>query len=238
MSDNPLDSCIPMEAKRIVLTGVSRGLGRAMAERFIDAGDTVCGCARSVSAIDDLARRWPAPHSFANVDVANDDQVRDWAEIVLAGGPVDLLINNAALINRNAVLWDVPWDEFDRLVDVNIKGVANVLRHFLPAMVKRRRGVIVNFSSGWGRSVSPEEAPYCATKWAVEGLTLALAHELPRGMAAVPLNPGVIDTDMLRTCWADDAGSYPSPKEWAERAVPFLLALGPKDNGRQLSVPE
>ncbi len=227
-----------MEAKRIVLTGVSRGLGRAMAERFIDEGHTVCGCARSVSAIDDLSRRWPAPHSFANLDVTNDDQIRDWAEIVLAGGPVDLLINNAALINRNAVLWKVPRDEFDGLVDVNIKGVANVLRHFLPAMVERRRGVIVNFSSGWGRSVSPEEAPYCATKWAVEGLTLALAHELPRGMAAVPLNPGVIDTDMLRTCWANDAGSYPSPKEWAKQAVPFLLSLGPKDNGKQLNVPE
>ncbi|HKD35307.1 MAG TPA: SDR family oxidoreductase, partial [Pirellulales bacterium] len=112
------------------------------------------------------------------------------------------------------------------------------LRHIVPAMVERRRGVIVNFSSGWGRSVSPEEAPYCATKWAIEGLTLALAHELPRGMVAAPLNPGVIDTNMLRTCWADDAGSYPSPEEWAKRAVPFLLSLGPKDNGEQLSVPD
>src|SRR5205823_14154043 len=115
-------------------------------------------------------------------------------EKILAAGPVDLLLNNAALINRSAVFWKVPVEEFDRLVDVNIKGVANVLRHFVPAMVARRRGVIVNFSSGWGRSVSPEEAPYCATKWAIEGLTLALAHELPRGVAALPLNPGVIDT--------------------------------------------
>jgi NAD(P)-dependent dehydrogenase (short-subunit alcohol dehydrogenase family) len=227
-----------MEARRIVITGVSRGLGRAMVERFIAEGHTICGCARNSTAIDEFARRWPPPHSFAALDVANDAQVREWAEIVLAGGPVDLLINNAALINRNAVLWEVPRDEFDRLVDVNIKGVANVLRQFVPAMLKRRRGVIVNFSSGWGRSVSPEEAPYCATKWAIEGLTLALAHELPRGMAAVPLNPGVIDTDMLRTCWSDDAASYPSPEQWAERAVPFLLGLGPNNNGKQLSVPD
>ncbi len=209
-----------------------------MTARLIAEGHSVCGCARNSDAISELRSRWPKPNSFEVVDVTDNDQVRRWAESVLSAGPVDLLINNAALINRNNVLWDVPVEEFDRLVDVNIKGVANVIRHFVPAMVARRRGVIVNFSSGWGRSVSPEEAPYCATKWAVEGLTLALARELPRGMAAVPLNPGVIDTDMLRTCWSSDASSYPSPGAWAERAVPFLLQLGPQDNGKQLSVPE
>jgi NAD(P)-dependent dehydrogenase (short-subunit alcohol dehydrogenase family) len=96
--------------------------------------------------------------------------------------------------------------------------------------------VIVNLSSGWGRSTSPEVAPYCATKYAVEGLTLALAQELPGGMAAVPLNPGVIDTDMLRQAWSDGAASYPKPDQWAKKAAPFLLALGPKDNGRSLTV--
>jgi NAD(P)-dependent dehydrogenase (short-subunit alcohol dehydrogenase family) len=102
--------------------------------------------------------------------------------------------------------------------------------------VARKRGVVVNFSSGWGRSVSAEVAPYCATKYAIEGLTKALAEELPAGMAAVPLNPGIIDTDMLRSCFGADASRYPSPAEWAESAVPFLLGLGPKDNGRSLSV--
>jgi NAD(P)-dependent dehydrogenase (short-subunit alcohol dehydrogenase family) len=97
--------------------------------------------------------------------------------------------------------------------------------------------VIVNLSSGWGRSTSPEVAPYCATKYAIEGLTKALAQELPPGMAAVPLNPGVIDTDMLRQAWADDAGAYPKADDWARRAAPFLLGLGPKDNGKSLTVP-
>jgi NAD(P)-dependent dehydrogenase (short-subunit alcohol dehydrogenase family) len=131
----------------------------------------------------------------------------------------------------------VPATEFDQVVDVNIKGVANVLRHFLPAMVARGRGVIVNFSSGWGRSTSPEVAPYCATKYAVEGLTQALAQELPDGMAAVPLNPGVINTDMLQSCYSEHASSYPKPADWAKRAVPFILSLGAKDNGESLSVP-
>jgi NAD(P)-dependent dehydrogenase (short-subunit alcohol dehydrogenase family) len=132
----------------------------------------------------------------------------------------------------------VPADEFSWVIDVNIKGVYHVLRHFLPAMVARQSGVIVNFSSGWGRSTSPEVAPYCATKYAIEGLTLALAQELPHGMSAVPLNPGIINTDMLQSAWGDGASSYPTPEMWAAKAVPFLLGLGAKDNGKSLSVPQ
>jgi NAD(P)-dependent dehydrogenase (short-subunit alcohol dehydrogenase family) len=74
------------------------------------------------------------------------------------------------------------------------------------------------------------------SKWAIEGLTKALAEELPAGMAAVPLNPGVIDTDMLRSCWADGAAAYPKAAQWAKAAAPFILQLGPKDNGKSLSV--
>jgi NAD(P)-dependent dehydrogenase (short-subunit alcohol dehydrogenase family) len=227
-----------MDTKRIVITGVGRGLGRAMTAGFIEAGHIVCGCARRADDVAELQQRWPAPNQFAQVDVADDRQVAAWAERVLTDGPIDLLLNNAALINQNAVLWKVPVEEFDRIIDVNIKGVANVIRHFAPAMVARRQGVIVNFSSGWGRSTSPQEAPYCATKWAIEGLTLALASELPRGMAAIPLSPGIINTNMLQTCFAGDASSYPSPEEWAVKAVPFLLQLGPKDSGKQLAVPQ
>jgi NAD(P)-dependent dehydrogenase (short-subunit alcohol dehydrogenase family) len=225
-------------SKRIVITGVSRGLGRAMTLLFIDRGHVVAGCARDRTTIKELAAKHKSPHSFTVVDVTRDSQVAAWAEAVLADGPPDLLINNAGVINGNQVLWKVAADEFDRVIDVNLKGTANVIRHFVPAMVERKKGVIVNFSSGWGRSTSPEVAPYCATKWGIEGLTQALAQELPRGMAAVPLNPGIIDTDMLRSSFGDSAGSYPDAEEWAKLAVPFILALGSKDNGRALSVLE
>ncbi len=225
--------------KQIVVTGVSRGLGLAMVAEFIERGHVVHGCARSRSTMAELTRRWTAPHSFRAVDVAADEQVRDWAEKLLAeAGPPDLLINNAAIINQTAPLWEVPADEFDRVIDIDIKGTANVLRHFLPAMVKRGRGVVVNFSSGWGRSTSPEVAPYCAAKFAIEGLTKTLAQELPARMAAVPLNPGIIDTDMLRICFGGEAGSYPDPTQWAQRAVPYILCLGPGENGQSLSVPD
>lgn len=230
MPDNP--------SRRILVTGATRGLGRAMAERFIEAGHTVIGCGRSADRVAELRGRFGPPHRFDVVDVSDDRQVAAWAEAIHADGPpVDLVINNAAVINPNAPLWDVPAEQFAAVVDVNVKGVANVVRHFVPAMIERRRGVIVNFSSGWGRSVSAEVAPYCASKWAIEGLTKALAAELPRGMAAVPLNPGVIDTEMLRSCFGASAGSFPDADQWSHVAVPFLLEIDARHNGESLTVP-
>lgn len=221
----------------IVLTGVTRGLGRALVEPLVAAGHILCGCGRSSEAIAKLSAEQGETHEFEALDVRDEAAVHRWAERILARfGPPDLLINNAAIMNQPAPLWEVPSRDFDSLIDVNIKGIANVIRAFVPAMVARKSGIIVNLSSGWGRSTAPEVAPYCASKYAVEGLTLALAQELPAGMAAIPLNPGVIDTDMLRQCWADGAAQYPSAKEWALRAAPFLLKLSSKDNGRSLTV--
>lgn len=225
-------------SRRIVVTGVSKGLGRAMAEGFIALGHQVLGCGRNASAMDALNQAYGSPHRFDVVDVTDDAAVKAWGAVLLDdGGPPDLLINNAAVIHRPAPLWDISAKVFDAVIDTNIKGTANVIRHLVPAMVGAGTGVIVNFSSGWGRSTDAQVAPYCATKWAIEGLTQALAQELPEGMAAVPLNPGIIDTDMLRQFFGSAAGAYPSPEQWAVRAVPFLLKLGKKDNGRSLTVP-
>lgn len=222
---------------KIVITGVTRGLGRALTEEFIRGGHTVIGCGRSGTEIFDLRMTHAAPHDFSTVDVALDSKVAIWAAKVLENdSPPDLLINNAALMNRLSPLWEQDDREFTKLVDVNIRGVQNVIRHFVPAMVAKKRGVIVNLSSGWGRSVSPEVAPYCMSKWAVEGLTKALAEELPDGMAAVPLNPGTIDTDMLRACWAEGAAGHPKADAWAKIAAPFILSLGPKHNGQSMTV--
>jgi NAD(P)-dependent dehydrogenase (short-subunit alcohol dehydrogenase family) len=223
--------------KTIVVTGVTKGLGRALADRFIELGHAVLGCGRSAAEVGSLRRKFPKPHDFAIVDVSRDEQVADWAKRLLREfGPPDLLVNNAAVINRNALLWEVPADDFQRIIEVNIIGVTNCIRHFVPAMTARKRGVIVNLSSGWGRSTAPKVAPYCATKWAIEGLTQALAQELPEGMAAVPLNPGIINTEMLQSCFGKQAQGYPTADEWSRKAAPFLLKLGPKDNGESLSV--
>lgn len=222
----------------ILITGCSRGLGRAMVDAFTARGATVVGCARSQEPIDQLNQRCGDADHFHALDISDDAAVAGFARALLKRfGAPHLLINNAALINRNAPLWEVPADEFSDVIDVNIKGTANLIRHFVPAMIGRGSGTIVNFSSGWGRSTSPEVAPYCATKFAIEGLTAALAQELPDGLAAVALNPGIIDTDMLRSSFGAGAGSYPNPAEWAKRAVPFIASLGPKHNGAALSAP-
>jgi NAD(P)-dependent dehydrogenase (short-subunit alcohol dehydrogenase family) len=223
---------------RILLTGATRGLGRAMAEDFAALGHTILGCGTSDEGVAAVRTALPAPHRFEKVDVRDDKQVAAWASSVQADtNPIDLLVNNAAVMNATAPLWKVSAVEFQTVIDVNVVGSVNVLRHFLPGMIKRGKGVIVNLSSGWGRSTSPEVGPYCASKYAVEGFTLSLAQELPKGMAAIPLNPGVIDTDMLRSCWGEDAEQYPDPKKWAKIAVPYILSLGPKHNGQSLSVP-
>lgn len=223
--------------KTVLITGVSKGLGRAMTDRFIALGHAVIGCDCDATAITQLNTQYGPPHHFDVVDVTIDAAVEQWAKAVLAEHEApDLLLNNAALINVRAPLWEVSQKEFDALIDVNIKGVANVIRHFVPAMVAKKHGVICNFSSRWGRSTGARIAPYCASKWAVEGLTRALAQELPEGMAAIPLSPGIINTGMLKKCFGDEAAAYPTPEEWAEGAVPWLLKLGSKDNGRSLTV--
>lgn len=223
--------------RRIVITGVTRGLGRALAEYFMKAGHIVCGCGRSETAIAELSSAFGDPNRFDVVNVASDRAVSQWARRILqqVGAP-DLLINNAAVIAPPAFLWEVPARAFDLCVDINIKGVANVIRHFAPAMVAQRRGIIANISSGWGRSVSPKVAPYCTTKWAIEGLTKALAEELPPGMAAVAVNPGIIDTEMLQACFGEEAKNYPSPNDWVKKAGPFFLNLNATHNGQSLTV--
>lgn len=223
--------------KLAVITGVTRGLGQALAVGLAQAGWTVAGCGRTADRLSQLRLRFGPPHSFEKVDVRHGQAVRDWAEKISASlGPPHLLINNAALINRQAPLWEIEPEEFSELVDVNLKGTACTIRYFGPLMVQARRGIIVNFSSGWGRSTEAGVAPYCATKWAIEGLTQALAQELPAGLAAVALNPGIIDTPMLRSCFGASAANYPSPAAWAARAVPFILGLSAKHNGQALTV--
>ncbi|HMP73345.1 MAG TPA: SDR family oxidoreductase [Kiritimatiellia bacterium] len=222
----------------VLITGCTRGCGRALVDWFIQQGHIVAGCGRNPEHIHALAKTYPPPHHFAAIDVTDDPAVGAWIQTLLRDHHApDLVLNNAALINHPTPLWDVPPSGFSNLIDVNIKGVFHIIRHALPPMIERASGVIVNFSSGWGRSVDPGVAPYCTTKWAIEGLSQALAEDLPNGLASVALSPGIINTDMLQTCWGDGAERFPSPETWAKTAGPFLVQLGPRHNGQSLSIP-
>lgn len=210
---------------RIVITGTTRGLGRALAEELSSRGHQVAGCGTSA----------PPPN---RVDVGDPAQVEQWALGVLAdwGAPPDLLINSAGVTTDPDPLWAQAPEALARVLRVNVAGVQHVLRAFLPAMLERGQGVVINISSDWGRSGAPMVAPYCASKWAVEGMTACLALELPAGMAAVSLDPGTVNTDMLRFTFGPGADEYPSPESWRGRAADFVLSLGPEHNGRALTI--
>ena len=228
--------------KHVMITGCTRGLGLAMARSFAARDWRVSGCGTNPDAVERLAaelRELGDGHRIRVCDVASAEAVAAMAgEILTLSGVPDLLLNNAAIINANAPLWKVSAEDFSRVIDVNLKGVHHVLHAFLPAMIARGSGVIVNFSSGWGRSTSPEVAPYCCTKWGIEGLTQALSQELPAGLAAVALNPGIIDTDMLQSTFGGASSDFPDPTTWTEKAVPFLEQLGPRHNGKALTAPQ
>ncbi|XP_057469339.1 NADPH-dependent pterin aldehyde reductase-like isoform X1 [Actinidia eriantha] len=218
--------------RTVLITGVSRGLGKALALEMAKRGHTIIGCSRSQDKLNSLQAELSSAssssssscaqpdsnsssserHIFMTVDVRSNSSVEELARAVVEKkGVPDIIVNNAGTINRNNRLWEVPVEEFDAVIDTNIKGIANMLRHFIPLMVESKQGIIVNISSGWGRSAAAQVAPYCASKWAVEGLTKSVAKELPSGMAIVALNPGVINTDMLTSCFGNSAALYQSP---------------------------
>jgi len=222
----------------IVMTGVAQGLGRALTDQFIRMGHTVYGCDVQGDAISVLSTQYPAPHHFACVDITDESRVQRWAADVLAMGNVpDLLINNAGMMPSLAPFWDVPAAIFNCTLDINVKGTAAVIRAFVPTMVVRRSGVIVTVSAKWGRQGAAQASPFCASKWAIEGLTQSLALELPPGMAAVTFAPGAVHTHALEVVHGKaKAATYLSPAAWALKAAPFLLSIQADHNGQALSL--
>jgi len=225
--------------KLVVLTGVTKGLGRAMVGRFAESGWTVVGCGRSADEIAQIRQSFPSPHDFHTMDIADSVAVEGWAERVLSTiGVPDLLINNASVVNHNAPLWEITAEEMAYVFNINVQGAVHLIRAFVPAMIQRKQGVIVNISSSWGRYGEALLAPYCASKFAIEGLTQSLAKELPEGMAAVAVDPGgSIDTSMLRFCAPEYVAQSPTPEEWARVSVPFFIGLTVNDNGKSLTCP-
>lgn len=220
-------------SRQVIVTGCSKGIGRALVSEFQTRGVEVAGCARQGSLLEELGSD---PH-FRAVDVCDEQGMMRWAEDLRHSGfSPDLVIANAGLLNVRAPLWKVSGEEFSSVIDVNVKGVHHTLRAFIPGMLESGSGVLVALSSGWGRSTSPEVAPYCASKFAVEGLIGSLAQELPSGLAAVALSPGVVHTEMLsRAFGSADAALAVEPAEWAHSAVDFLLDLDSADSGKSLS---
>ena len=227
-----------MAGKIIAITGVTSGLGAAMTKYFTRSSHLVTGCGRTRSKIDELNLDYSLGHDqFHVVDVSKNSEVKEWAEkIVMDFGVPDLLINNASIANKSEKFWKLPSEDFDGALDINIKGVSNTMRYFLPYMIKAKKGIIVNISAAWGKSVSPKVSAYCASKFAIEGLSKAVASELPEPLACVPLDPGVINTPMLQKIFGNAAAKQQTPNDWVEKAGPVILEMSRSNNGKSMKV--
>ena len=180
----------------ILISGASRGLGRAITEAALDAGHRVVAGVRTTSALDDLLAGHPGRLAVVPLDVTDDSQVR--AAIGTAVdrfGGLDVLVNNAGYANMSAIE-DVDFDDFRTQVDTNSFGVVRLTRAALPIMRKQRHGNIIQVSSVGGRIVRPGLAAYQSSKWAVTGFSEVLAREVsPLGIKVTVLEPGGMRTD-------------------------------------------
>ncbi|MBZ6024549.1 SDR family oxidoreductase [Bacillus cereus] len=226
-------------SKSVIITGVTQGLGRAMVDRFHELGWNIYGCGRSKDKIEELKKQYSKIHDFQVIDVSDSQQVNNWANYILNTHTApDMIINNASIVNQNAQLWKITAQEFENVMNVNVNGVVNVIRTFVPAMVARKEGIIINMSSSWGREGEAELAPYCASKFAIEGITKSMALELPHGMAVVALDPGgSISTPMLKSCAPQYINESPTPETWSHKAIEYILNITIDKNGDSLTCP-
>lgn len=179
-----------------LISGASRGLGRAIAEAALAAGHHVVAGVRSVSALDDLAAREPERLAVVPLDVTDDEQVRTAVDTAIQRwGRLDVLVNNAGYANMAAVE-DVDVDDFRAQVETNFFGVVRLTQGVLPIMRRQRAGHIIQISSVGGRLARPGLAAYQSSKWAVTGYSGVLAQEVaPLGIKVTVLEPGGMRTD-------------------------------------------
>jgi NAD(P)-dependent dehydrogenase (short-subunit alcohol dehydrogenase family) len=184
------------QSRVFLVSGASRGLGRAITDAALTAGHSVVAGVRSASALDDLAAKHPDRLVVVQLDVTNDDHVRTAvATAVDRFGRLDVLVNNAGYANMGAIE-DVDFEDFRTQLDTNFFGVVRLTQAALPIMRTQRAGHIVQVSSVGGRLTRPGLAAYQSAKWAVTGFSGVLAKEVaPLGIKVTVLEPGGMRTD-------------------------------------------
>ncbi len=187
--------------KVIVVTGGSRGIGRAIVELFAAEGADVTFFYQSqraaADAVVEACRATGGKVDAMQVDIRDSAACRDAAEAIAdAKGRIDVLVNNAGVIRDN-LLVGLEDDDIHTVLDVNVAGVFNVTRAIAPFMIAKRAGRIVNLSSVSGIKGGRGQTNYAASKGAIDGLTRALAAELAsRRITVNAVAPGVIETEM------------------------------------------
>lgn len=181
--------------KLMLITGVSSGFGRALAQEALAAGYTVVGTVRSAQAAQDFEAL--SAQAFARVlDVTDFDRIDGVVTEIQANvGPVDVLVNNAGY-GHEGIMEEAPLAEMRRQFDVNVFGAVAMMKAVIPTMRERRRGHILNITSMGGHITMPGIAYYCGSKFALEGITETVGKELePFGIAVTAVAPGSFRTD-------------------------------------------
>jgi len=222
-----------LNGKIALVTGASRGIGKAVALKLASLGADVAviysGNAELAAEVCDEARKSGVRSAAFQCDVSDFAMAKETIEAVKSEfGTVDILVNNAG-ITRDGLILAMKEDAFDSVVDVNLKGVFNMIRHCTPIFVKKRFGKIINISSIAGMIGNAGQANYSAAKAGVIGLTKSVARELAsRNVCCNAVAPGFIDTDMTKDIGSDNPlmaaiplGRVGLPEEVAE-LVAFL----------------
>lgn len=197
-----------VEGKRVIVTAAADGIGRAIAEAFLDGGARVHVCDVNAGALD--AFKAERPDLGAHVtDVSDGDAVDalfDAAEADLGG--LDVLVNNAGIAGPTGTLESMTGEEWRRTLDVNVVGMFHCLKRALPLMKAAGGGAVVNLASSAGVMGYPLRTPYAASKWAVIGLTKSLAMEAgPDGVRVNAICPGPVTGDRMERVIAAEAAA-------------------------------
>jgi NAD(P)-dependent dehydrogenase (short-subunit alcohol dehydrogenase family) len=210
-----------------LITGVSSGLGRALAEAVLDTGDLVVGTVRSEADRISFEQRSPGRAMGRLLDLAQPLAATELvADVEREIGPIDVLVNNAGY-GHEAVFEELLLEDLKRQFDVNVFGLAAVTQAVLPFMRRRRQGRIINISSALGVCSAPGIIPYSMSKFAVEGLSEGLAKEMrPFGVRVTTVKPGAFRTDWNGRSLSRTARSIP---DYDEFIGPLLAARAARD---------
>lgn len=190
-----------IDNKIVLITGASSGIGEATARTLATAGAAVVLGARRTDRLEELAQDITAAGSraiYRSLDVTSRDGVQSFADAAVQEfGRIDVIINNAGIMPLSPMA-SLKVEEWDRMIDVNIKGVLHGIAAVLPVMNKQGSGQIINISSIGGLAVSPTAAVYCATKYAVRAISDGLRQENDK-LRVTCIYPGVVESELANT---------------------------------------
>jgi len=213
-----------LENKKALITGASRGIGRAIAERFIAAGAEVWGLStKEPSDLDDRVKKAKGKLHWVSADLSELDGLEKKIEVLIKeSGGFDVLINNAG-ITRDNLIFRMTLEDFQKVLDVNLSAAFLIARTVGRDMMRKRQGSIINMTSVVGIHGNGGQANYAASKAGVIGLTKSLAHEIAsRGVRVNAIAPGCINSDMTSAIPAD-------AKEKMVSAIPLKRIGEPED---------